>query len=48
MEWYHFILFIVLDSYIHYRLVKWEVIQNKDLFIVIEVPRRWLKNEKKE
>lgn len=37
MQWYDFILFIIIDSIIHYFLIKWEIKTNKDLFIDLEI-----------
>lgn len=37
MKFYHFIFFIIIDTIIHYFLVKWEVKTNKELFIDLEL-----------
>lgn len=37
MKFYDFIIFIIIDTIIHYFLVKWEVKTNKDLFIDLEL-----------
>lgn len=37
MKIYEFIIFIIVDTIIHYFVVKWEVKTNKDLFIDLEV-----------
>lgn len=37
MNFFDFIIFIFVDTIIHYFLVKWEVKTNKDLFIDLEL-----------
>lgn len=37
MKIYEFLIFILIDTIIHYFLVKWEVKTNKDLFIDLEL-----------
>lgn len=46
MQWYDFLIFIVIDSIIHYFLVKWEVKTNKDLFIDLELGPKYRKKTK--